>query len=155
MCELAGSLNWSRTVTMCRMTGNDGKCSHGEDCEMGFKFLSEVKAEKSKNSWVLRPRMKLFVIRILTIMLICASVAQLMTLGEIWGPRIFKGWPSCFSPSGLPLPGQLPSAPYKVVSPQKSKFWAWQYNLSCLLYFYNLDKEKSFDCHRIKVLICY
>ncbi|KAG2710893.1 hypothetical protein I3760_04G050500 [Carya illinoinensis] len=107
---------------MCRMTGNDGKCSHGEECEMGFKFLSGVKVEKLKNSRVLRPRMKLFVIRGITIMFICASVAQLITLGEMWGPRMFEGWPSCFSPSGLPLPGELPSAPYKVASPPKRAY---------------------------------
>ncbi|XP_041002527.1 rhamnogalacturonan I rhamnosyltransferase 1 [Juglans microcarpa x Juglans regia] len=104
---------------MCKVTGYDGKRSYRDECEMGFKFWSEVKVGKSKSLMVLRPRMKLFVIRVITIMLICACVAQLMTLGELWRPRVLKGWPSCFSPSELPLHAELPAAPIKVASPPK------------------------------------
>lgn len=109
---------------MCKVTGYDGKRSYRDECEMGFKFWSEVRVGKSKSLMVLRPRMKLFVIRVITIMLICACVAQLMTLGELWRPRVLKGWPSCFSPSELPLHAELPAAPIKVASPPKSECWA-------------------------------
>ncbi|XP_059452547.1 rhamnogalacturonan I rhamnosyltransferase 1-like [Corylus avellana] len=106
---------------MCRAEGYDQKCGYREECEVGFKFLSEVKVGKSKRFMVLRPRMKLFIIRAITIMLLCACVVQLMALGEAWGPRVLKGWPSCFSQSEseLSLPLELSYASIKVPSPPK------------------------------------
>lgn len=109
---------------MCKVEGDDDKFGYREDCEKGFMFLSQVKVGKSRSLMVLRPRVKLFAIRAITVILLCACVTQLMTLGEIWGPRLFKGWPSCLSPPELPLPKELPSTPNKVASPPKSEFWA-------------------------------
>lgn len=115
----------SSVTTMCRAEGYDEKCGYREECEVGFKFLSEVKVGKSKSFMVLRPRMKLLVIRGITIMLLCACFVQLMALGETWGPRVLKGWPSCFSHSELPLPLEFPYAPIKAASsPPKSEFSA-------------------------------
>ncbi|KAB1211417.1 hypothetical protein CJ030_MR6G021393 [Morella rubra] len=104
---------------MCKVEGDDDKFGYREDCEKGFMFLSQVKVGKSRSLMVLRPRVKLFAIRAITVILLCACVTQLMTLGEIWGPRLFKGWPSCLSPPELPLPNELPSTPNKVASPPK------------------------------------
>lgn len=116
--------------TMCRAEGYDEKCGYREECEVGFKYLSEVKVGKSKSLMVLRRRMKLFIIRVITIMLLCACVVQLMALGETWGPRLLKGWPSCFSHSELSLPLELSYAPpIKAASPPKSEFWACLYYL--------------------------
>lgn len=107
---------------MCRAEGYDPKCGYREECEVGFKFLSEVKVGKSKRFMVLRPRMKLFIIRAITIVLLCACVVQLVALGETWGPGVLKGWPSCFSQSELSLPLELPYGSIKVPSPPKSEF---------------------------------
>lgn len=93
---------------MCRPEVYDEKCGYREECDAGFQFLSEVKVGKSKTLMVLRPRMKRFVVRMMTILLLCGSVVQLMALGETWGPRVLKGWPSGFVHSELPLPGESP-----------------------------------------------
>uniref|UniRef100_A0A5B7BWB3 O-fucosyltransferase family protein n=1 Tax=Davidia involucrata TaxID=16924 RepID=A0A5B7BWB3_DAVIN len=64
---------------------------------MGFKFMGEGKAEKS-NLMVYRARMKLWMIRGMTTVLLWTCVVQLMALREVWGSRLLKGWPSCFTP---------------------------------------------------------
>ncbi|CAM8929699.1 unnamed protein product [Rhodiola kirilowii] len=43
-----------------------------------------------------KSRMKLWMIRATTSVLLWTCVVQLMTLGGNWGPRVLKGWPSCF-----------------------------------------------------------
>uniref|UniRef100_A0A7N0T1S4 O-fucosyltransferase family protein n=1 Tax=Kalanchoe fedtschenkoi TaxID=63787 RepID=A0A7N0T1S4_KALFE len=44
-----------------------------------------------------KSRMKLWMLRATTSVLLWTCVVQLVTLGENWGPRVLKGWPSCFS----------------------------------------------------------
>ncbi|KAF3444928.1 hypothetical protein FNV43_RR14621 [Rhamnella rubrinervis] len=87
------------------------------DEELGVKLISKV--EKSKNSGASKFRMKLWMIRAITTMLLWTCVVQLMTLGEIWGLRLLKGWPSCFTHrqdlSHFPsLPPKLPLPPKRV-----------------------------------------
>ncbi|CAA2968937.1 Hypothetical predicted protein [Olea europaea subsp. europaea] len=54
--------------------------------------------EKLRNSgMVSRSRMKLWMIRATTSVLLWTCLVQLTALGETWGPRVLKGWPSCFS----------------------------------------------------------
>lgn len=54
--------------------------------------------EKLRNSgMVSRSRMKLWMIRATTSVLLWTCLVQLTALGESWGPRVLKGWPSCFS----------------------------------------------------------
>ncbi|KAL2479113.1 O-fucosyltransferase family protein [Forsythia ovata] len=54
--------------------------------------------EKLRNSgMVSRSRMKLWMIRATTSVLLWTCFVQLTALGETWGPRVLKGWPSCFS----------------------------------------------------------
>lgn len=68
--------------------------------EMGLKALGESKMEKIKSSVVVpasRSRMKLWMIRATTTVLLWTCVVQLTALGESWGPRVLKGWPSCLS----------------------------------------------------------
>ncbi|KAK0584791.1 hypothetical protein LWI29_018710 [Acer saccharum] len=93
---------------------------------MGFMLLGENnnnKAEKLKNSgMVSRSGLKLWMIRAVTTILLWTCVVQLMAMGEMWGPRLLKGWPSCFIQSDLPLAAaaaQSSSLPTKLVLPPK------------------------------------
>ncbi|THU58053.1 hypothetical protein C4D60_Mb03t10100 [Musa balbisiana] len=64
---------------------------------------SDSRAEKLKSPMASRPKMKLWMIRVTTIVLLWTCVLQLMAIGEIWGPKVLKGWPSCFTSSDSPL----------------------------------------------------
>ncbi|XWS30864.1 hypothetical protein CRYUN_Cryun23aG0027700 [Craigia yunnanensis] len=104
---------------MCRVEETSGKCDYRKQWKMKIKIFGEGKVEKLKNSIVSRSRMKLWMIRAITTILLWTCFAQLMTLGEIFGPRLLKGWPSCFSHSELPLVAELSSIPPKVILPPK------------------------------------
>eukprot|EP00250_Pteridium_aquilinum_P005095 c15240_g1_i1 orf=1-999(-) len=41
-------------------------------------------------------RMQVWLIRLSTSILLWTCLIQLMALGELWHPRLFKGWPPCF-----------------------------------------------------------
>ncbi|OVA16898.1 GDP-fucose protein O-fucosyltransferase [Macleaya cordata] len=86
---------------------------------MGLKSLGEGKVERLKSSMVSRSRMKWWMIRATTTVLLWTCVVQLMTFGEMWGPRVLKGWPSCFMPSDSSLAVELSSLPVKVPNPPK------------------------------------
>ncbi|VFQ87475.1 unnamed protein product [Cuscuta campestris] len=68
---------------------------------MGMKTATKFgdsRVEKLKSSVISsRSRMKLWMIRATTSVLLWTCFVQLTTLGETWGPRVLKGWPSCFS----------------------------------------------------------
>lgn len=89
-----------------------------EEWEMKVKLLEDGKVDKLKNSMASRSSMKVWMIRAITTVLLWTCVVQLMALGEMWGPRLLKGWPSCFSHPDL----ELTSVPAKVVLPPKSEF---------------------------------
>lgn len=66
--------------------------------------------------------MKLWMIRATTTVLLWTCLVQLTALGELWGPRVLKGWPSCFILSDSPPSPTLnhPSvAAQKIVLPPK------------------------------------
>ncbi|KAK8695012.1 hypothetical protein V6N13_072554 [Hibiscus sabdariffa] len=50
------------------------------------------RVEKLKSS-----RTKLWMIRATTLVLLWTCIVQLTALGDTWGPRLLKDWPSCFS----------------------------------------------------------
>ena len=78
------------------------------------------RVEKFKSS-----RMKLWMIRATTSVLLWTCIVQLTALGETWGPRVLKGWPSCFShqdSSISVIEDKVPSVPARVLPP-KSKFF--------------------------------
>jgi len=87
---------------------------------MGVKIVvSDKEKEKGKSKVSLgsnvgsssssRSKMKLWMVRATTSVLLWTCFVQLTTLGDIWGPRVLKGWPSCFSQeSAMDL--KLPSA---------------------------------------------
>lgn len=108
---------------MCR-TEKDFGVKHREGL-MGFKTLGESRVEKLKNSMATssRSRMKLWMIRATTSVLLWTCIVQLTAFGNIWGPRVLKGWPSCFSHDSAArvMDMELPSVPVRVLPP-KSEF---------------------------------
>ncbi|XP_057970443.1 rhamnogalacturonan I rhamnosyltransferase 1-like isoform X2 [Malania oleifera] len=104
---------------MCKVEECNGKCGKGREWEMSLKCLGEGKVEKSRIPMVSRSRMKLWMIRAMTTVLLWTCVVQLVALGEMWGPRLLKGWPSCFPHSESSLRDEVPSLPHKVVLPPK------------------------------------
>lgn len=94
---------------------------------MKVKFLGDSKIEKLKNSLVSRSRMSLWMIRAMTILLLWSCFVHLVALGEMWGPRLLKGWPSCFSHhhDDFPIAQEMSSLPIKIALPPKSKHLAF------------------------------
>lgn len=78
-------------------------------------------AEKLKGGGMAsKSRMKMWMIRATTTVLLWTCLVQLTALGEIWGPRVLKGWPSCFTSSNsLPTFDHPSAAVQKIVLPQK------------------------------------
>lgn len=94
--------------------------------KMGFKtFGGEGKKgiEKLTASMVSKSGMKLWMIRATTSILLWTCLVQLSALSELWGPRVLKGWPSCFSHDSAALDVMItPVLPARVLPP-KSEFW--------------------------------
>ncbi|OVA04890.1 GDP-fucose protein O-fucosyltransferase [Macleaya cordata] len=113
---------------MCRLEKSEKKSDYGTEKErrlqIGMKSFGEGKVEKWKSSVVSRSRMKIWMIRATTTVLLWTCVVQLTALGELWGPRVLKGWPSCFTPpdsssSNSALAVKMSSVPAKVHLPPK------------------------------------
>lgn len=102
---------------------------HRKLWEMKVKFLGDSKIDKFKNSLLSRSRMSLWMIRAMTILLLWSCFVHLVAMGEMWGPRLLKGWPSCFNHHDLPMAAQMTSLPMKIALPPKSKclsgYLAW------------------------------
>ncbi|XP_020571193.1 uncharacterized protein At1g04910-like [Phalaenopsis equestris] len=79
---------------MCRAESSPRR---SEDC--GRKMGKMAAVEKFKGVVVVRSRMKLWMIRATTTVLLWTCLVQLTALRELWGPRVFNGWPSCFTSS--------------------------------------------------------
>ncbi|KAG8662413.1 rhamnogalacturonan I rhamnosyltransferase 1 isoform X2 [Manihot esculenta] len=86
-----------------------------KEWEVKVKLFGDGKVEKLKNSMVSRSPMKLWILRAITTALLWTCVVHLMALGEMWGPRLLKGWPSCFGRSEV----EISSVPAKVLLPPK------------------------------------
>ena len=52
----------------------------------------------SSSAAAARSRMKLWLVRATTTVLLWTCVVQLTAVGDTWGPRVLKGWPSCLTP---------------------------------------------------------
>ncbi|XP_021905426.1 uncharacterized protein At1g04910 [Carica papaya] len=104
---------------MCKAEESNEKRYCKRFWEMKMKLLGESKVENLKSSMVSRSRMKLWMIRAVMTILMWNCVVQLMALGEMWGPRLFKGWPSCFTHSVSPLAVGFSSVPTKIILPPK------------------------------------
>jgi hypothetical protein len=66
--------------------------------------------EKHRCPPAARSRMKLWMVRATTTVLLWTCVVQLTAVGETWGPRVLKGWPSCLTaPTRPPVGRATPS----------------------------------------------
>ncbi|XP_050375680.1 rhamnogalacturonan I rhamnosyltransferase 1-like [Argentina anserina] len=70
-----------------------------------------------------RSRMKLWMIRATTSVLLWTCIVQLTALGDMWGPRVLKGWPSCFSQESAVassvLQERMSNVPARVLPPKR------------------------------------
>ncbi|KAJ6875090.1 LOW QUALITY PROTEIN: rhamnogalacturonan I rhamnosyltransferase 1-like [Populus alba x Populus x berolinensis] len=62
-------------------------------------------------------KMKVWMIRATTSVLLWTCVVQLTTIGEMWGPRVLKGWPS--QSVSAALQENVPSLPARVLPPKR------------------------------------
>ncbi|CAL9073272.1 unnamed protein product [Musa acuminata var. zebrina] len=100
---------------MCRLERTMGSECGGER-HRKHKIGGEAKAEKLKN----RSKLKLWMIRTTSTVLLWTCVLQLTALGETWGPRVLKGWPSCLFPSDSSfLANETAPVVKKIVLPPK------------------------------------
>ncbi|KAE9602234.1 putative GDP-fucose protein O-fucosyltransferase [Lupinus albus] len=130
---------------MCRVNikkteRNNKKCNLTELGWMGLKRVGlgvEGKVEKLRNSIGIgigmggsssssssssssRSQMKLWMIRATTSIMLWTCIVQLTALGDIWGPRVLKGWPSCFThDSAIAALDSHFSTPPRVLLPPK------------------------------------
>lgn len=109
---------------------------------MGLKetALAESHLEKLKCSMSSKSRMKLWMIRITTSVLIWICLVQLTIFGETWGPRVLKGWPPCLSHEStavvaVKLSSEIPAR----VLPPKSKYQV--FSQACVFLY-----DFSFPC---------
>ncbi|XP_076903818.1 rhamnogalacturonan I rhamnosyltransferase 1-like [Bidens hawaiensis] len=91
---------------------------------MGFKVLGESRVEKLKKSvgysYARSGKMKLWMIRATTAVMLWTCLVQLTALGDTWGPMVLKGWPSHDSVSGNALDVKLlPAVPVRVLPPKR------------------------------------
>ncbi|CAH1442925.1 unnamed protein product [Lactuca virosa] len=86
---------------------------------MGLKTLGESRVEKLKAN-ARSPKMKLWIIRATTMVLLWTCLVQLTALGDTWGPRVLKGWPSSVTQDSHSLDVKfLPSGPARVLPPKR------------------------------------
>ncbi|XP_038699002.1 rhamnogalacturonan I rhamnosyltransferase 1-like [Tripterygium wilfordii] len=103
---------------MCKTKDSVERRNYREVWKVKMRFLVDGKAEKLKHSMVSSSRMKLWLIRAIMTALLWTCVVQLMSIGETWGPRLLKSWPSCLNQSDFSLAIDE-SLPAKVVLPPK------------------------------------
>ncbi|KAJ9560069.1 hypothetical protein OSB04_005229 [Centaurea solstitialis] len=92
---------------------------------MGWKSLGEGRVEKLKAN-ARSPKMKVWMIRATTMVLLWTCLVQLTALGDTWGPRVLKGWPSTTSSTSSFTQDShsldvklLPIAPARVLPPKR------------------------------------
>jgi hypothetical protein len=89
-CNAALSLSSSYPSSpMCRSDKVFG--SEYRERKMGIIYGSD----KLKASSLSRPRVKLWMLRAATVILLWLCTVQLSALADLWGPRVLKGLPSC------------------------------------------------------------
>lgn len=87
---------------MCKL---DEEFEKREDQEkerkiMSMKFVGEFHEER-KDLMISHARTLLWLVRGMTTLLLWSFVIRLLMMGEFWGPRLLKTWPSCFTPPNM------------------------------------------------------
>jgi len=142
-----------RGIAMCRVDKTEERQSNRRRRWWGIGMgVKVVVADKEKSSSKLgsstlnnggsssfsRSKMKLWMVRATTSILLWTCVVQLTTLGEVWGPRVLKGWPSCFSQDtalDLKLPSSVSVRPRVLPPKSKQPYLAFHFienNFACL-----------------------
>lgn len=80
---------------MCKLGDGDENNSRWD---VGMNILGEKEVAESMYLRFSHARMKLWSLRLFTTLLIWTSIIQLVAVGEVWGPRLLKSWPSCSNP---------------------------------------------------------
>lgn len=99
--------------------------------KVGMGVLGSGGSGSGSGSGSSRSRMKMWMIRATTSVLLWTCIVQLTALGDMWGPRVLKGWPSCFTHESavramdVELPSQRPP-----LLPPKSQCFCFD----CLLF---------------------
>lgn len=114
---------------MCKVEESSGELirERKKEWDMGLKLKTMLgdssKVDKLRASMVNRSsRIKLWILRAMTTILLWTFLVQLMAMGEMWRPRLLKGWPSCFdddNPLNLALSAQMTVALPKISRPSK------------------------------------
>nr|XP_043607922.1 rhamnogalacturonan I rhamnosyltransferase 1-like [Erigeron canadensis] len=68
-------------------------------CVTTFTSVSGEGNKGDKSMVLSQPKMIMWMTRGMTSLLLWICVVQLLTVGEVWGPRLLKTWPSCYTPS--------------------------------------------------------
>lgn len=140
---------------MCRIKEREESNRRRRWGIMGLKTASfgGKGLEKLRNSgMVSRSRMKLWMIRATTSILLWTCLVQLTALSETRGLRVLKGWPSCFSQeSAAAVALDVQSSPQHIVRvlPPKREYQLDLAVMSCTLsYLYSMGTFKStaFGC---------
>lgn len=123
-------MHWGKNK-MCRPESNNGNNYKWQDLGwMGVKVQKDQRMGGSGSGsgsglGSSRSRMKLWMIRATTSVLLWTCIVQLTAFGDVWGPRVLKGWPSCFThesaASARALDIDFPS-PRPPLLPPKSQF---------------------------------
>ncbi|KAL3624094.1 Rhamnogalacturonan I rhamnosyltransferase 1 [Castilleja foliolosa] len=74
-----------------------------EECEDNWEVGMEFVGQKKPSMFlrVSQAKMKLWTLRAITTLLLWTCIIQLVAIGEIWGPKLLKSWPSCSYPQNL------------------------------------------------------
>lgn len=88
----------------------------------GLMMMSNNKVEKLKNTVknsvpVRSSRMNMWMLRATTTVILWICIVQLTAFGDMWGPRVLKGWPSCFTHESAII--ELPSTKPRVLPPKR------------------------------------
>ncbi|KAL9231533.1 hypothetical protein vseg_006753 [Gypsophila vaccaria] len=86
------------------------------------KSRGNVSVSVSTSSSCSRSRMRVWMVRATSSILLWTFIVQLTTFGDVWGPRVLKGWPSCCFTQDSPLDLKLPShvsVPARVLPPKR------------------------------------
>ncbi|GAY59616.1 hypothetical protein CUMW_195840 [Citrus unshiu] len=99
---------------MCRLEKSERKREMGSGLVKG----GVEKHLKSSSS-----RMKLWMIRATTSVLLWTCIVQLTAIGETWGPRVLTVWPPCFNresdTASAVVQDKVPAVPARVLPPKR------------------------------------
>lgn len=107
---------------MCKLEVNNLKSGRHWDGGLNVLGLGKVRDTSAGYFKDSRAKMKPWLKRLVTTLLVWTCVIQFVGRGEGWGPRLLKSWPSCSSSSTDEILPYMPSIVQKKVHfPPKSE----------------------------------